>query len=226
MTFVLNVLHSDYSLLAADKQAKLVGAATITAGDITIHAKDGGTVEGYHKMKVSRCGAVAIGVAGSVREHGYFEHFEENEGVDSSIKTILDSVLDFFLSPNRKENLSKPDMMRNEGIATFFDISSSEYFSLLYIYTHSRTIYGWWKVANGGARLLHVGTGSSEFEKTIGLEEINRFISSIRNNPDPSVCIEWIKGAFEKVSLAAKGVGREPEFLLSTRSEPNFRIFE
>jgi len=225
MTFVLNVLHDEYSLLAADRQANVDGPATIKVGSVTIHAQKGATINGYRKMKVSKCGAVAIGVAGTIKEHGYVDNFENVEGVEGSVKAVLDSIQNFFLSPDRSQNFSKPEVMRNEGIATFFDMAASRYFSLLYLYSHLAANTYWFNVASGSAHLLHVGSGSGQFEKAVGLDEINRFIASIKSNPDPRACIDWIKDAFGKVSLVAKGVGKEPEFLLSTRSERAFKSF-
>jgi hypothetical protein len=226
VTFILNVLHHDYSLLAADTQANSEGPTTITVGSMTINAANGATVNGFRKMKTSKCGGVAIGVAGTLADHTYFDKFESNEDVDCSIKAILTSIRDFFLSEQRDQNLSKPLMMQNEGIATFFDAKASRYFSLLYIYTHKQAFSGWSKVESGSATLLHVGTGSPVFEKAVGLDEINHFIAYIKCNPDPRACLDWIRTAFEKVSLIAKGVGKEPAFLLSTCSEQAFRVFE
>jgi hypothetical protein len=129
------------------------------------------------------------------------------------------------LTVDRSQNFAELTAMQNHGIATFFDAAAARYFSLLYLYTPIQATYGWNFVEPGGATLLHIGTGSGEFEKTIGLDEINRFIGSIKNNPDPTACTEWIKDAFAKVSVVAEGVGKEAEFLLSTRSEPAFRTF-
>jgi len=96
---------------------------------------------------------------------------------------------------------------------------------MIYLYTHIQACARWYKASNGSVMLVHIGTGSSEFEKAVGLDEINRFCESIKGNPDPHAGTDWIKSAFEKVSLVAKGVGKEPEFLLSTRSEPGFKVF-
>jgi hypothetical protein len=54
MTFVLNVLHNGYSLLAADRQANTEVTTTITNGNIIIHAEKGARINGFHKMKVSK----------------------------------------------------------------------------------------------------------------------------------------------------------------------------
>jgi hypothetical protein len=98
MTFVLNILHDEYSLLAADRQANVEGPSTVTVGGTTIRSSTGIKIEGFHKMKVSKCGAVAVGVAGSVREHPYFESFDKIEGVNNAVKTILDAIQSVFLA--------------------------------------------------------------------------------------------------------------------------------
>jgi hypothetical protein len=226
MTFILNVLHHNYSLLAADWQGNTDGPTTITIGNVTINAPKGTRIEGFRKVKISKCGTVAVGVAGNTMEHKYFNNFESADGIDSALKSILDSIRDFLLSPDRSQNFSKPTMMQNEGIASFFDLTTSRYFSLLYLYTHLHAHSHWYQVASGSAMLLHVGSGSSEFETAVGLDEINGFVASLKVSSDPQACMDWIKDAYEKVSLVAKGVGKKPEFFLSTRSEKSFRVWE
>jgi hypothetical protein len=223
MIFILNVLHNDYSLLVADREGSVAGPVTITIGNITINAAQGAKIEGIRKLKISKCGTVAVGIAGSIMDHEYFNAFDNTNGVDESIRSILRSIEDFFLSPDRKKNLSQLTQMQNEGIATFFDAVASQYFSVLYLYTHVQATFRWHHVSSSGAMLLHVGSGSDQFEKAVGLEEINRFIGSINITPTPDACIDWIKDAYEKVSRVAEGVGKEPELLVSTRSEPAFK---
>jgi hypothetical protein len=129
-----------------------------------------------------------------------------------------------FWCPER-QSFPSSKVAWNEGIATFFDVAALKYLSLLYMYTPLQQISGWNDVATASAKLLHVGTGSGEFEKTVGLAEINGFIESIKGNSDPRACIDWVKDAFGKVSRVAKGVGETPEFLVSTRSARAFKVF-
>ena len=225
MTFVLNVLHDEYSLLAADRQANIEGPTTIKMANTTVQSPEGLKIEGISKMKANKCGAVAVGIAGSLKAHTYFDSFQRIDGVDNSIKAILDTMRSFFWSPGHGQSPSTDQVRGNEGIATFFNAVESKYLSLLYIFSPSHQISSWNYVESGSAKLLHLGTGSSEFEKTVGLEEINRFIESIKSSRDPRAGIDWIKDAFEKVSLVAKGVGKTPEFLLSTRAALPFKMF-
>jgi len=228
VTFILNLLHKNYSLLASDREANIVGRpgslTKIQIGDITISSDTGITLDGFRKVKLSRGGACAVGIVGTVDDHHYFANFEENEEIDSTLNCISESVQRFCLLSNRAMLLSSARYMINEGIVSFFDSKVGEFFSLLYKFTRMEMWEKWYYVPkDGGPMLIPAGSGSSKFEEAVGKLEIEKFVSEIAdNNSNSRQAFDWIRDAYNKVSRVADGVGGEPEFCLSTRLAPLF----
>ena len=88
MTFILNVLHKDFSLLASDRRATSTGPTKIEMPGITIHTKKGVTINGFKKIYLAKPKSIAVGYAGTTGDHSYISEIEKCENVDSTISLI------------------------------------------------------------------------------------------------------------------------------------------
>ncbi len=222
MTFIINVLNKDFSLLAADKRANTDGPTTITMGNITIKAEKGATIEGYKKLYVNRTENFAIGIAGTVQSHSYVSNIEKSESINDGLLIIRQHMEGFLDVENRQKILGMESLMENQGIATFFDSETSTYFSNLYLFSEIHNHTRLYARSIEGTRLIHVGSGSNKFEEAVGLEEINNFANSVTGPDRMDSYLSWLSEAFRKVSEIDDGVGKEFTAILSTRDNPKF----
>jgi hypothetical protein len=81
MTLILNILHTDFSIILADKRAQTKDTVTIKAGtqSIIVNPAPGGTInlEGFFsKIAFNKTSSLAVGVAGTIGNHGYLEQIK------------------------------------------------------------------------------------------------------------------------------------------------------
>ena len=224
MTFVLNLLHKDFSLLAADRQGNVDGPATITVGNMTVHVTGGKTtINGLKKIAISDNKTCALGIAGNSNEHRYIEQFKSSETPLHAMKQIRNAMEAFFDFDARDELLAGTPQMENQTLLTFFDNEKSAFFTNMSLFTkfaNTTNLYA--RRANSSPILCHIGSGSSHFEAAVGLDEINAFIARVAVGADVEDLITWFKSTFEKVSALAPDCSPDFDAVLSTREKPNF----
>ena len=220
MTFVLNVLHSEFSLIAADTKAVSKGPTTIKMSGITLFAKKGVTIQGYQKIKMSRSKNVAVGHSGNVEDHVYLGAIENQDSI-GRVLYLIRAHTENFLEQDHKSVVEHRTFVENAGIATYYEPETGICFSNIYAFSR---IHNYMKQFAGGERacLIHVGSGSSVFECAVGLEEINRFVGSVQSSSDIPYCIEWMKESYKKVSSVDEGTGEEMVAFLATRDRRLF----
>ncbi|WP_348684822.1 hypothetical protein [Aeromonas bestiarum] len=226
MTFILNVLHKDMSLLAADRKATAKGPTTITMPGITIHAEGGATIHGYKKLSVNKAKNLVLGIAGNTQDHAYSKIIENSASIDDALLVIRTHMEQFLSVHDRAKIISFTSSTENQGIASFFDEDIGTYFSNIFLFSPVHNYTRLYARTIDGARLLHVGSGSDRFEEAVGLEEINSFIASLNGACTPEACIPWIQDAYKKVSELDAGTGEDVVFEVSTRTNPEFRSIE
>lgn len=223
MTFILNILHKDMSLLAADRKATAEGPTTITMPGITVHAQGGAEIHGYKKLAVNQSRRFAIGFAGNTQDHGYVQAIEQSASIDEGMRVIRSHMESHLRVHERTELVSMTSFTENQGIASFYDEHNGTYFSNIFLFSPVHCYTRLFARTIDGARLLHVGTGSENFEKAVGVNEINTFIGSLQESCTTDECIQWVREAYRKVSAVDSGTGEEVVFLVSTRSQPDFQ---
>ena len=226
MTFILNVLNKDFSLLAADKLAKSDGPTKMTIGNITINSEKGVTINGFQKIYRNKPNLLAVGIAGTTQSHGYLSDIQNGQEIDQGLQAIRQHMESFLNINNRKEVLEKQERMENQGLATFFDSETSTYFTNLYLFSDLHNYTRLYSHPNTNCRLFHVGSGSNKFEQAVGLAEINKFAGSISGLDKIQDCLAWLKEAYIKVSEIDSGVGSEFTAVISTRDKPEFCAIE
>lgn len=223
MTFVLNILHKDYSLLATDRRGKSDGPVKMTAGGISITTSGNTVIDGIKKIYLSKNADQAVGIAGTVGDHGYLEAFPDVRDGQSALECVSDFVQLAFDFGARDRMLNGEALMENQSIVTFFDPDKEAFFSGLYLFTpfsHAVQLHA--RRANASPILLHVGSGSNSFEKAVGLEEINSFVKQLSEGLDVEQRMAWFAEAFAKVSALDPGCSPSYEAVIATRDAPQF----
>ena len=181
MTFILNALHKDFSLIASDRKATSEGPISLKANGTTINIVSEGTItiEGYQKIYLSKLGNMAVGHAGNTADHGYINSINTVDNINSAL-SIIRSHMDEFLVQDHKRLLETQSFTDNAGIATYHESETGMFFSNIYTFS---TIHSYTRLYAGHEEgcLIHVGSGSSCFSSAVGSEEIDRFAKSLKS---------------------------------------------
>jgi hypothetical protein len=224
VTFILNVLHRDMSILAADRKAIAEWPVSSTSG-IAIPARGSSVVDDFNKITLNSTGSLAVGIAGNTQDHYYTQAIEWSVSVDEGLLTIR-KHMERFLSVHDRPGLSTLTTFTvNQGIASFFDKDTGMYFSNTFLFSPVRNETRLHRAADD-VKIFHAGSGSEHFEKAVGLIDIDSFLASAKNAHTPESCIPWMQEAFKRVSVSDTGSGAEAMFVVSTRSSPKFRTIE
>lgn len=220
MTFILNVLHRDMSILAADRKA-IAEWAVSSASDITVPARGGSVIDDFNKITLNANGSLALGITGHTQDHYYTPAIEWSVSIDEGLLVIRKHMERFLRVHDRAGLSTLTSFTVNQGIASFFDKDTEMYFSNTFLFSpvHNKTRL---HRAADEIKIFHAGSGSEHFEKAVGLVEINSFLASTKNSCTPEACIPWMQDAFRKVSASDVGSGAKAMFVVSTRSSPKF----
>ena len=220
MTFILNVLHRDFSLIGSDRKATSKGPTTIKMPGITIHSNKGATIHGYKKIYLSKKMKIAVGIAGHVNDHDYIHEIEKIENIKSTF-SLIRNHMERFLAQDHKSIVACHSFPQNEGIGTYYIPEANVFFSNIYIFSsihNSTRLY----VGKEDPILIHVGSGSRVFESAVGSEEIRKVLNSARSISDITSLVEWMKQAYREVSSIDKDSGEEMVAFLATKADPFF----
>ena len=222
MTFILNLLNTDFSLLVSDRKGCIDGPVTLTMGKLTIRSQSGVNLMGVKKLYFNADSSMAFGFAGNTADHGCIPAIEKS-GTPSEGMSILRKHMDEYLWADHRAEVAhhQGPYVQNQAIATFFDPDVKLYFSTLHLY--SRISYSTELLRITRPLLTHIGSGSNAFEKAVGVEEIRRFAGSVGTVERLDEYLGWLKEAFKKVSAIDTGCGEEVRAVLSTKADPAFR---
>ena len=224
MTFILNILHRDMSILAADRKA-MAEWPVASAPDMTVHTGGTSAVHDYNKITLNSSRSLALGIAGHTQDHYYLQTIGRSASIDDWFWTIRKHMEGFLRFHDRSSLRTLTSFMVNQGIASFFDRDADAYFTntILFSPVESQTRL---HRSTDGVKIFHAGSGSEHFEKAVGLENIESFIASTKNSCTLEACIPWMHDAYRRVSASDPGSGAEAVFVVSTRSDPKFRSIE
>ena len=197
MTFILNVLHKDFSLIASDRKATSEGPTKIETPGLVIHAKKGVTIQGYKKIHIGKEKNIAIGIAGKAGDHSYISKFEKSENVHSTLSLIHKHMEDFLIK-DHKIILELDSYANNQGIVTYYEPETNEFFSNFYGFGPIHNYIHLYPSLQEKGFLISAGSGSSVFESAVGTQEITQFADSLNSLADVPACLEWIKQAYKK----------------------------
>jgi len=220
MTTIINILHPDFSILAADTQGQTNGPTEMKVGNISIKAQKGVTIIGVQKLFSNVDRHLAVGFAGTVKNHPYAPEIERCS-VDDALDKIQAHTQASLRLHHRDQILALGTYMDDSSITSFFDAQLSEYFSVYNSFT-PREIYTEVNAAKRGRLLTHAGSGSSKLNEALGKQNIHEFVSSVTVETIPR-CLAWLEETFRKVSALDPGTGEEFVALISTRDDPRFK---
>lgn len=222
MTFILNILNAEFSLLAADTKATSVGPATITIGKFSIESRSGITLEGVRKVRVNSNGSLAFASAGNTQEHSYGEAIERGVSANEAMLAIRRHMEEFLVVNDRAAALQAIPAMEQSAILTAYDRDNATYFTNLCVFGPLHNATKLYFPPQDTAFLINSGSGGAVFEKSVGLDEIRRFATAVRSLEAIPQCVEWLRTAFEKVSANDPGSGAGFSAVVSTRNNPKF----
>lgn len=219
MTLILNVLHRDISILAADRKA-IAGGLNLAAPETSATA-----VNDFNKITVNPSLHLAIGVAGNTHEHFYLPEIRSSASINEVLSKIRRNMEHILRVNDRALLKSLPPFIVNQAIVTFFDKAEGMYYTNTFRFS---PVENHTRIHSGGdvAKIFHAGSGGQHFEEAVGMECIKSFISSIGSSCTPEACIPWMQDAFEKVSAKDQYSGTEAVFFVSTRENPRFSKWE
>ena len=220
MTFILNIVHKEFSLIASDRKATSKGPTRIKMSGITIYAEKGATIHGYKKIHLSKLRNIAVGYAGNTKDHNYIHEIEEIESVNSTLSLIRKHT-ECFLVQDHKAVLACDSFVEDSGIVTYHEHETDTFFSNIYLFSPIHNYIRQYPGREKGL-LIHVGSGSSVFESAMGLEEITQFAESLQSLDDIPPCVKWMKQAYKKVNSIDEGTGEEMVAFLATKKNPFF----
>ena len=224
MTFILNVLHREMSILAADRKA-IAEWPVSSASSITVPAGGSSVVNDFNKITLNSNGRLALGIAGHTQDHYYTQAIEWSVSIDEGLLAIRKHMERFLRVHDRTSLSTLNSFTVNQGIASFFDDDTGTYFSNTFLFTPVRNETRLHRAADE-AKIFHAGSGSEHFEKVVGSVDIDSFLASTKNACTPEACVSWMQDAFKRVSVSDSGSGAEAKFVVSTRSSPKFRSIE
>lgn len=220
MTFILNILHRDISILAADQRA-ISGLPASEVASAAVSA----VVNDYKKITMNSSRSLAIAIAGNTQDHYYIPEIPLTVSINEVLSKIRRNM-ESFLRVNDRGNLGKlMPFTANQSIVTFFDRDEGMYFSNEFMFSHVQNRTRLHR-SSDGVKILYAGSGGEHFEKSVGLEHIESFISSASNACTLEECISWVKDAYIKVSASDPGCGSEAIIVVSTREDQKFRSIE
>jgi hypothetical protein len=222
VTFILNILHRDMSILAADQKA--IAEWPVTR-DMTVHAGGDSIVHDYKKITLILNKSLALGIAGHTQDHYYIPTIALSANIAEVLWKIRKHMEGFLRVHDRTSLSTLTSFTVNQCIASFFDQDAGMYFSNTFLFSPVRNETRLHR-ATDGVQIFHVGSGSEHFEKAVGLVDIDSFIASTKNSCTPEACIPWMQDAYRRVSASDAGSGAEAVFVVSTRSNPKFRPIE
>ncbi len=221
MTLILNVLHSDISILAADRIARpewpvspmSIGTATIISRQV---------FNGFNKISMNSSNTFAVGIAGYTHDHCYTKAIEQSESIEECLHTIREHIESFVPTYDRARLSRLKSFIANEGIATFFDQSMAMYFTSRYLFSPIEIRTRLHRAADE-VQVFSAGSGKSYFAGEEGLAGITSFTAAVKNSCTPEACISWMQDAYKRVAACEPDIGADPVFVVSTRSNPEFR---
>ena len=171
VTFILNVLHRDISIIAADSKA-IAGGLNLAAPEMSAPAEVGSVVNDFSKITLNPSLGLAIGIAGNTHEHFYLPEIRLSANI-SEVLSKIRKHMEYFLRVNDRTLLkSLPPFMVNQSIVTFFDKEADIYCTNTFLFS---PVENQTRLHSGGnvAKVFHAGSGSQHFEKAVGLETVS-----------------------------------------------------
>ena len=134
MTFILNILHKDISILAADKHAVPIGGA-----------QNKPSINNYQKITLNSSNNFALGISGYTHEHAYTPEISFASGADECISKIR-RYMDSFLKIHDRKGLNELDDIKQGWGQVFhraFELNEQGWGQIFHSAFELKTSLGW-----------------------------------------------------------------------------------
>lgn len=220
MTFVVNILHKDFSLISSDRKASSEGPTTIKVNRITIHAEKGVTIQGFKKLYFSKGMTAALGISGNANQHSYTGEFENSEHILSAL-TLIRSHMENFLQQDYTALSLSDSFTNNEAIGTYYSSETDSFFSNIFEFSpihYCTRLY----MGSENAKLISVGSGGNVFSSDTQLEDLRQSFPSDESLSNIQSYLDWVIRAYREVSALDEHTGEEVVAFLATKGAPSF----
>lgn len=216
MTFILNVLHKDMSILAADKK---VVAEWPSAWSFPSRGK--AVANDYKKITMNSHDLMALGMSGYSPHHSYIEQFERRETIGDGLSIIRHHMERFLLVDDREELIKAASPFENECIASFYDADTKTLFTNEFGFNQFSNRTRLHRAADG-VKVFCAGSGRDHFDVASGKLQVQSLVEGSNEVQLPDAIIPWMREVFGRVSAKDEGCGAEAMFVVSTRESPKF----
>ena len=230
MTFVLNLLHTDYSLLVVDRKAQTNGPitpedqVTVETGGQTIHIQRAQSliIEGVQKLFYSKDRRSVIGAAGTYGNHGYLSAFQQSASPADALALFTGPIaLDHAVIANT----NCTDVTSESGILTYFEPQTERFFSCVFLFSVLHRATYLYSGNTDVPQVFHTGSGGQVFQSDKSKDAVQRFDqirAKIRSKRDVERHFEHIIALYRAASQVDPGTGENPQAVIATRNNPQF----
>ena len=218
MTFILNVLHKDISVLAADQKA--FAEWTSISG---FPSRSKAVSHDNKKIETNSTGLMAIGVSGYSEHNSYIDEFRRSSEINDGLSIIRRHMEEFLLIDDRPTLIKSASSFENECIASFYDSDTQTFFTNEFSYnefSNSTRLHR----ASDDVKVFCAGSGRDHFDCIIGAAEVSLLVEGSEYSHIQDILISWAIEVFKRVSEADEGCGAEPIFAVANRMNNDFRI--
>jgi hypothetical protein len=220
VTFILNILHKDMSILAADQKA-----VADWPSPFGFPSRGKAVSYGNQKIVTNLTGLMAIGASGYSEHNSYIGEFERSEGINEGLSIIRNHMEAFLLIDNRPELIKSASQFENECIASFYDNDMRTFFTNEFKFNEFSNGTRLHR-ASDDAKIFCAGSGRDHFDISRARVEVNSLVATKENSDIQDKFISWVEEVFKRVSETDEGCGAEPMFAVSTRENHAFRTIE
>jgi len=217
VTFILNVLHKDMSILAADQRAvaEWPSFGFPSRGKAVCHDAK--------KITINSTFVLAMGTSGYSEHNSYINDVARSESVKDGL-SIIRSHMESFLQVDDLASLIKSaSPFENECIATFYDEDTNTFFTNEFGFNEFSNRTRLHK-ASDEVKILCAGSGRKNFDADSAKDEVQLLVDSKDNLQLEENIVSWMKSAFRLVSDQNEGCGPDPIFAVATRIRHEFHI--
>jgi hypothetical protein len=220
VTFILNVLHKNLSILAADKRGV---AEWPTAFGFPARGK--AITHDLTKITLNSTGLLAMGMSGYSEHHAHIGRVSNSVEINEALSIIRHHMEDFLRVDDRALLIKTASPFVNEGVVSFYDKEIQAYFTNEFSFNEFRNSTHLHR-ATEEVKLFCAGSGRRNFDMDSGRVEIQSLVSASNDQITPDIFIPWMKEMFRRVSAGDEGCGPEALFAVSTRHSHEFCFIE
>lgn len=218
MTFILNVLHKNMSILAADLKAVAEWPSPFgfpSRGKAVCHD--------HNKITMNSTGVFAIAMAGYSPHHPYIGEVESSENINEGLSIIRNHMEGFLMVSDRASLIKSASPFENECVASFYDEDTKSFFTnefRLNEFSNGTHL----NRAGEKVKVFCAGSGKHHFDIESAKVEAQSIAEEIGSSLAPENFISWMEEVFKRLSSKNESCGAEAMYAVSTREEHRFRL--